>query len=221
MGLLRPVSPAQTCTPCSRRKPGQEGGWKNRKAPLGHRDSCLFSSDPEPTAVPRHGPVLVQHGHVLLFKHSYPRQTIQVRSPGTALAQPWHAMGLGLQTSLWQGGALSRFLGEKTRGGLQGTDGYMSGPSPHSPASPSPWTTPCCLPTPAHWAFVLRPETHWISCSEWALSQDRQTGLGGCHQGCLPWHGWAPLPAETDAQGLGSGSGIGLLIQLWAPQSHV
>lgn len=52
--------------------------------------------------------------------------------------------------------------GRENLGRAPGADGYVLGPSPDPPASPGPWTTPYCCPTPAYWACVLRPETHWV-----------------------------------------------------------
>lgn len=78
------------------RPPDQEGSWEEaRRAGLagtagsGARVTSLgLPSDLEPAAVPRHGPLPVQRGRVLLFQHSRRRQAVQVRSPPRSRAWP-------------------------------------------------------------------------------------------------------------------------------------
>lgn len=50
--------------------------------------SLDLPTDLEPAAVPRHGPLPVQRGRVLLFQHSRRRQALQVRSPPRSRAWP-------------------------------------------------------------------------------------------------------------------------------------
>lgn len=96
-----------------------------------------LSADPEPTAVPRHGPLLVQRGRVLLFKHSRPCQALQVRSPCTA---PAGVAGCS---------SGPRFPGGRTWGAVQGGYEHMMHPSPASRLSspgcpPHQRTGPAC-----------------------------------------------------------------------------
>lgn len=82
-----PRATAAPSRPQTRRGPGRRAagwGW-----PVGGGDPRLrgpcdlawLPSDPEPAAVPRHGPLLVQRGRVLPFQHSRHRQAVQVTEP--------------------------------------------------------------------------------------------------------------------------------------------
>lgn len=59
-------------------KAGEGGGTAGSGARV---TSLGLPTDLEPAAVPRHGPLPVQRGRVLLFQHSRRRQAVQVRSP--------------------------------------------------------------------------------------------------------------------------------------------
>ena len=68
---------------------GGKGGGGGGTAGSGARVTSLgLPTDLEPAAVPRHGPLPVQRGRVLLFQHSRRRQALQVRSPPPSRAWP-------------------------------------------------------------------------------------------------------------------------------------
>lgn len=146
--------------------PARVGGHVTRRAQLRQAGVTLawLSPDPEPTAIPRHGPLLVQRGHVLLFQHSQHHETLQVRSPCHSPARPWPSGPP--DKPVVQQGPCPHFLGEKTWQRSPGCWWAVLGPL----------TILGLPPRGMSRAYPLSPETNHIPCSEQALESRSSSG---------------------------------------------
>lgn len=168
-GPAESVGPVWTRTSCSGGTPG--GGWQDHTAAWGLCDPAWLSADPEPTAVPRHGPLLVQRGRILLFEHSRPRQALQVRSPCTALV----GVAGRAPEELEARRVRSMFPRRRNLGEVQGGYEHVMDPSPVCPGSSPPHRAALHTRGPGLCVEARSPPD---PKSEWLLSRDRQMGPG-------------------------------------------